>query len=389
MTETQTASIAFDTWALGEYARNHGIHVYARQLLGYFRDHANEHAVEVTPFVSSSAANDANAFGPARGFRPRQTELLRFSRVWRFGGACMLASRGKCDLVFSPHCTSLYAGKSTRAVVTIHDLIPVLMPWKSQRVTGILRFCLWWSAKFSHAVITDSLSSKNDLVRVYGLPESKISVVYLGYDRNRFNTSPLNSELHRQLAARLGITKPYIFHHGVIKPNKNLRRLVQAYRLLLSDNHTLDLDLVLAGPLGWEHEEVVEEVRRTPQGSVILTGALADAELTLLLKAASLVVIPSLYEGFCLPMLEAMACGIPTIAANTSCLPEISGNVLRYFNPESVEEMAAVMSQALADETLRKELSEKGCARANTFDWDRCASETIALLARLARDGKN
>jgi alpha-1,3-rhamnosyl/mannosyltransferase len=100
----------------------------------------------------------------------------------------------------------------------------------------------------------------------------------------------------------------------------------------------------------------------------------------MLIKGAALVVVPSLYEGFCLPMVEAMACGAPVIAANTSCLPEVSGGVLKYFNPHSIDDMATCMEQALEDGELRKSLAREGKKRAAFFDWRRCAEDTLAVF---------
>jgi glycosyltransferase involved in cell wall biosynthesis len=112
---------------------------------------------------------------------------------------------------------------------------------------------------------------------------------------------------------------------------------------------------------------------------------LSDADLAMVVKGATLAAIPSLYEGFCLPLVESMASGVPTVASKTSCLPEISGGVLRYFDPESVEEMSACMEEALENQALRNELVDKGTARAAEFDWRRCAQQTLAILAREAR----
>ncbi len=382
--------IAIDTWCLGAHARNHGVYVYALNLLAHFREIAPRHQVEITPYVSSAMENDANRFEAAPGFNPRQTGLLKFSRLWRFGGACSLTTVQGADLVFSPHCTSLYAGGLPPAVVTLHDLIPVVMPWGSRRITATLRFCLWWAATFSRAVITDSQFSKQDLVNVYGLPQEKVSVVHLAYDQERFNASPPDAGLLQTLRHRFRGSRPYIFHHGVIKPNKNLKRLVEAYRLLLARNRNLEFDLVLAGPCGWEYEEVVAAANEDfgSQGSVVLTGALKDDDLSVLLKGASLCVVPSLYEGFCIPMVEAMACGVPTIASNSSCLPEISGGVLKYFDPRSIDEMAVCMEEVLESSHLRNELSERGRLRAADFSWRRCAEETLAILAQCAREGR-
>jgi alpha-1,3-rhamnosyl/mannosyltransferase len=115
-----------------------------------------------------------------------------------------------------------------------------------------------------------------------------------------------------------------------------------------------------------------------------LTGSLSDHDLSLLLRGAALEAVPSLYEGFCLPMVEAMACGVPVIAANCSSLPEVSGGVLRYFDPGSVEEMAACMQDVLESANLRSEIAERGRARAQRFSWQQCAEETLAVLEQVA-----
>ncbi|HJX85744.1 MAG TPA: glycosyltransferase family 1 protein [Candidatus Angelobacter sp.] len=383
-------TVAFDTWALGGFARNHGISVYARKLLTYFRETGPECPVEIMPYVCTGADNDANQFEAAPGFRPQQTRLLHHSRLWRWGGANLVVALGKADLVFSPTCTTLYGGLAVRSVVTIHDLIPVVLPWGSRRITQALRLSLWWSAKYSQEIITVSQHSKSDIVNTYGLLESRITVIHDGYDKARFNTCRPDPDLRGKLLSKLGIDRPYVLHHGVIKPNKNLKRLIQAYRLALERNRNLDVDLVLAGPLGWEYEDVLREAAKIPEGRgrVIFTHPLSDDDLAVLVKGARLAVVPSLYEGFCIPMIESMACGVPTIAANSSCLPEISGNLLKYFDPRSVDEMAVCIDQAVEDETLRNDLVVKGLLRADDFGWERCARETMAVLARVAVEGK-
>jgi glycosyltransferase involved in cell wall biosynthesis len=211
--------------------------------------------------------------------------------------------------------------------------------------------------------------------------------VYEGYDGELFSCIPPDAVLLKQLQLLLGINRPYILHHGAIQPRKNLPRLIAAYRQILVRNPQLVLDLVLAGPLAWQHEETLNlaNADNTGRGKVILTGALSDRDLSLLVRGASLEVIPSLYEGFCLPMVEAMACGVPTIVANTSCLPEISGGVLRYFNPTSVEDMADSMEAVLLSRDLQTELAERGRERAQKYSWDLCAQETVAVLEQVVR----
>lgn len=381
-----TPRIAVDTWALGSYARNHGIHVYAGKLLAHFREMATSYGVEIMPFVSPGLDNDANQFTPAPAFHPRKTELLKKDRTWRYGGACAVSVLSGADLVFSPHCTSLYVGQPS--VITIHDLIPVLMPFGSKRATSRLKSLLWSAARFSRAIITDSEHSKADIVRVFGVPESRINVIHLAYDKEIFNASPPDIGLLSAVKARLGIERPYILHTGVIKPNKNLYRLIQAYRQVAGRRPDLQVDLVLVGSLGWEYDDVLAAANDTSApGKVLMTGALNQQEMISLLKGARLVAIPSLYEGFCLPLLEAMACGVPTVASNASCLPEISGGMLRYFDPTSIPEMADVLETTLSNAELRAELAASGLRRAEDFDWRLCAQRTLTLLARVA--GKN
>ena len=192
------------------------------------------------------------------------------------------------------------------------------------------------------------------------------------------------------LRARLGIEKPYLLHHGTIQPRKNLKRLIQAFCLMLAKNPDLDFDLVLAGRLGWASDDIVSAAAKTiGRGRVIIAGILADSDLSLLIKGATLAVVPSLYEGFSLPMVEAMACGVPTIASSTSCLPEISGNALVYFDPLSVEDMATSMEMVLRDSQLRRRLSEKGIDRAREFTWESCARQTLDVLIKAGRSDRN
>ena len=288
------------------------------------------------------------------------------------------------DLFFSPHCGTLLTGYPP-AVVTIHDLTPALMPLHSRRITAMLKFFLFSAVRFSEVVITDSDYTKKQLMSLYGVPESKVSVVHLGCDHERFNRGAINAEQHEQSLSRFGIKRPYILHHGVAKPNKNLKRLIQAYRLMLERNSTLDVGLVLAGPLGLMGEELLSEAAKLgAKGRVTFTGPLGDNDLVLLLKGATLVAIPSLNEGFCLPMVEAMACGIPTVCANASCLPEICGGVLRFFDPYEVEDIANCIEEALVNDVLRMQLSVEGQRRAQNFTWLRCAQETLRILERVA-----
>ena len=381
--------IAFDTSILSAQVPDQGVCVYATQLLRHFRELGAQYSVEVRPYISTGSDHGTNALAAAPGFEPKPTGWLRHSRLWRFGGACALAAMEQVDLVFNPHCTTLYLGRLAPAVTTIHDVIPVLMPWDS-RVVKTLRFLSWAAARSSRAIITVSECSKKDVMNVYGLPASRVFVVYNGCDHEVFTNAP-DAGLWLQTRQRLGLTRPYVLHYGAIKPNKNLPRLILAYRSLLARNAHLDLDLVLAGKPDCGSKKVLGMVEQDGilRGRVLLTGVLDQRDLAMVVKGASLAVFPSLYEGFCLPMIESMACGTPTIAANSSCLPEISGGVLQYFDPCSVQEMSACMEAALGNQDLRSRLAEKGRKRALQFQWQRCAEQTLEILAEAAGSSRN
>ena len=378
--------MAIDSWVLASRLRHQGTYVYAQNMIAQFKRMAQTSSeVSFLLFAGQSDSNDAKLIESDAGFELAHTDRVDHDRLWRLGGASRAAARIQADVLFAPTASILPMGP-VPVVCTIHDVTPVKMPSHSKGVGLWSRVLLRSSAKLSRAIITDSECSKRDLMRVYGLPESKVSVVYLGLDKANFNDVAPDPDLQTGLLQRLGIGKPYIVHHGVVQPRKNLKRLIEAYRLMLSRNRNLDLELVLAGPLGWECDEIVAAANTTDgyKGRVILTGALTAPDLALLVKGASLTVIPSLYEGFCLPMVEAMACATPTVVSTASCLPEISGGVLKYFDPSSLEDMADCMEKTLEDRELLAELSRKGKQRASFFDWQRCATETVAILKRNA-----
>ena len=379
----QHLTIAFDTWPLIARHRNTGIHVYAKNLLLRFREIASPESVEIRPLISAAVSSVANDFEENEGFRPHQTSLLRIGRIWRYGGACLSALASKADLLFCPSPTTVPVAGLVPVVATIHDIIPVLFP-TVPKARG-LRFEFANSARFARAVITDSFYSKQDLVERFNLPPSKVHVIYLACDQSVFNDAPAHPMLQAELQKSLGITRSYILHHGRVEERKNLKRLVEAYQLALTRNPNLEFDLVLVGELGWKHGEIVAAAQTVQApGRVIFAGPLPDKDLAMLLKGATLVVIPSLYEGFCLPLLEAMACGAPTICSQSSCIPEISGEALCYFDPYSIEEMATSIEQALDNANLRGELARKGKQRALSFNWNRCAEETLGILKEAA-----
>lgn len=382
--------IAFDTFILAERYHNFGIYEYAKNLLHEFQRLALEdRSIDIRYFVCPGYSEKTLESPSSPGFEAVRTELLHYDRFWRLGLSSYAAMRAGADLIFSPS-PSMIPWGGIPAAVTIHDTIPVTLPREMAGDNSRLRRFMWVAAKRSRRILTDSEHSKEDLVEIYSLAPEKISVVYLGYDRATFNASPADTAALASMLKRLGIEGPYLLHHGMVQKRKNLAKLIDAFAILLKRHPHLDHKLVLAGPFGFGAEEIRRMAESgVVQGKVIFTGPLPGEELAQLIKGASLCVIPSLYEGFCLPMVEAMACGVPTIASNSSCIPEVSGGVLRYFDPQSEEEMAVTIKMVLEDSDLQNELVKNGLNRASQFSWRRCAEETIAALTNFdgRRDG--
>jgi len=382
--------IAIDSWTLASRFRCQGTYVYTQNLLREFKKLTSEDAgVTFSLFASARNGNDAIHIAREERFELCSSALLDHDRLWRFGGAGLSALRSHADVMFIPTAATMPFGP-VPAVCTIHDVTPITMPSHSAPVSAMQRVLLKGCARFSRAIITSSECSKKDIVTHLGVSEEKVVVIHDGCDHSLFNTDPPDMDALSNLRARLGIDKPYLLHHGTIQPRKNLKQLIEAFRLMLADNADLEFDLVLAGRRGWASDEIVNAAAKSNGRSrVILAGMLDDSDLALLIKGASLAVVPSLYEGFSLPMVEAMACGVPTIASNTSCLPEISGNALAYFDPLSVEDMAAYMHAALRDSDLRQSLRQKGINRAREFTWERCARQTLDILIKAGQGSRN
>jgi glycosyltransferase involved in cell wall biosynthesis len=174
------------------------------------------------------------------------------------------------------------------------------------------------------------------------------------------------------------LPEQFILSLGTIEPRKNLASLLEAYRVLR--NQGSDLGLVIVGKKGWLYEGFFHRLRELGlENEVLFTGFVPDEDLPAICSAAELFVFPSLYEGFGLPVLEAMACGAPVITSNVSSLPEVAGNAALLVDPASVRELTEAMAAVLQDEELRTSLQSKGPKQAARFSWEKAARETLAV----------
>jgi glycosyltransferase involved in cell wall biosynthesis len=286
---------------------------------------------------------------------------------------------GKVDLYHSPNynLNILARGKS---VMTIHDLNFLAYPqFTISSGRWHYAFKIKSYARKADAVIADSFSTKNEIIKYLKIPEDKIRVIHLGC-AGAFQPLPDN-ERSGKTNEKFKIEGDYILYVGTLEPRKNLQGLIQAYAQCRAKN---DFLLVLAGGKGWKYEHIFSLVDKLRlQDRVIFTGYVEEVDLLPLYQGASLFVYPSLYEGFGLPPLEAMACGLPVVVSNTTSLPEVVGDAGVYVDPNDIGQISDAIDTVLSDAELRRTLIRQGLERAKLFSWEKTAKETLRLYEQV------
>ena len=297
------------------------------------------------------------------------------SKAWiSFGLPLYLATHPKNDVFWSPaHYAPWYPG--INSIVSIHDLayeyIPDLfLPSDLSKLKHWTRA----SVKQANHVIAVSEATKLDLMTIYDVPPHKISVVHNGYDSDIFNIS---SKISPSLLVNWNLKiENYILFLGTIQPRKNAIKLVQAFHLLKAAGYKGKL--VIAGKIGWLADDTLKVIKESPESKdIVLTGYVSDETRKALYTYADVYVLPSLYEGFGVPVLEAMACGAPVAVADNSSLPEVVGDAGLYFNATDPGGIAQAITQLKQE---RNKWVKKSLQRAKHFSWDKCAQETLAVL---------
>ncbi len=292
--------------------------------------------------------------------------------------------RGRADLYHSP-AYAMPVICPAPAVVTVHDLSFFRLPQTFGRLQGAyLRWATRGAARHAAALIAVSEFTRRETVALLGTPPDRIHVVPNGVAEEFRPADPPAVAAYR---ARRGLPERFILAVGTVQPRKNLVTVIEAYarlRLTMPDPPAL----VVAGAAGWGRDEVAERTRALGlEASVRRLGFCDDHELPLLYTAAAVVTVPSLYEGFGLPVVEAMACGTPVIVADTSSLPEVAGDAALRVPATDVEGWVRALRQVLDDPALAARLSAAGAARAQRFRWSRAAAETVAVYRQVVANG--
>ncbi|AKB46557.1 Glycosyltransferase [Methanosarcina sp. Kolksee] len=280
------------------------------------------------------------------------------------------------DIIHSPENASLFTKlQDQKKVITAHDNMAYSFPIYS--MTGIRYKYLFPKAlKTSDKIIAVSNSVKKNLIQVYNLPEDKIKVVYEAADKS---FKPLNNKLVENIKQKYNIYFPFILYVGSLEVKKNIPSLITAFYMIKKKN--ISHKLVITAQKNTQNFNNIfkKVVELNLVKEVVFIGKVPKEYLPYLYNAADLFVFPSLYEGFGLPPLEAMACGTPVITSNTYSLPEVVGNAGVMVNPYDIHTLANMMYIILTNNEVRQDLCEKGIKRAKMFSWEKCARETLQV----------
>jgi glycosyltransferase involved in cell wall biosynthesis len=329
---------------------------------------------------------------PPEGLLPHdervEWRVIPFPRLWSLLRLSWEMLRRPPDVLFVPaHVVPPVHPRAT--VVTIHDVGYLHYP---QAHGAWARRYLHWSTGHSvraaRRVVVDSLATQRDLAQHYGVPERKMRVAYPAGVEGLHAVH--DAERRRAVQERLGTGPRYLLFLGTLQPRKNLETLIRAFQALMAAPDTpADLRLVLAGPWGWLSEGIRRAVTDPAlRGRVVVPGFVAADDLAPLLSGAAAFVMPSWYEGFGLPILEAMACDVPVICSRVGSLPEVAGDAALLIDPSSQGGLVVAMARVLADVSLRSEMIAKGRHRVAAFSWSACAREVLKVFTEAAEEAR-
>jgi glycosyltransferase involved in cell wall biosynthesis len=360
-----------------------GIGTYVREMLDALP--ASDGTVEITPFYSKWRGRYPADVPHTTDGRYPGVEVHRSIRTlypsWDlFGRPALPPSLDDAAIVHATnHAAVPPVRGDQRLVVTVHDLafqrFPELFPrdWR-----WLYRAGLRAAVKRADAILVPSQSTADDLMASTSIPGSRVHVTPLAPSPSTLRED--QREDPKDVFERLRVTQPYVLSVGTLEPRKNLVRLVRAYRQVAPDVPHM---LVLTGARGWHAEALDAELARPGPGTIVWTNEVSDGELDVLYRGADVFTYPSLYEGFGLPVVEAMARGVPTLTSDTSSLPEVAGDAALLVDPTDVSEIADGLARLLTDHAYAEDLRQRGLQRAATFTWAATARATLDVYRQL------
>lgn len=283
-------------------------------------------------------------------------------------------SKEKFDVFHGTNFTILPTIKA-KSVVTVHDLAYMIYP---ETTSGkIYRHHSKWvpySVKKADRVIADSYQTQRDLIRLLNVPEEKIDVVHLAGNPI---FRPMHSNEYEHIYNQYSLPEKYILYVGTVEPRKNLITLIKAFSQMKRQSGAKE-KLVIVGAKGWKYSPIFKLIKELKvENEIIFTGYVNDKDLVAIYNGASCFILPSIYEGFGLPILEAMQCGIPVIGSNVSSIPEVIGDAGLLVNPMDVNQWSESIGEAITNPLLHEELKIKSLERAKLFTWEKVTNQTI------------
>jgi len=308
---------------------------------------------------------------------PVGSGVFSVQQQWRLRS---LARRHRLDLYHSPYYLMPYA-MPCPVVVTIHDLIPEFYPHAlpANRPAALFRLLVGLAARRAAMILVDSEATRVDISRCGIAPASRVGVVPLGVSETFARRS---ADRQDEVRSRYGLDRPYLLYVGINKPHKNLVRLVRAWASMPVEARQHHY-LVIAGPKDARHGSLSRCIEDLGLGDTVrLVGRIAEEHLPSLYAGAVAFAFPSLYEGFGLPVLEAMACGTPVVCSSTPSVAEVAGDAALLFDPEHVSSIRDALLRVLTEPDVRVRLRQAGRTRAAHFSWECTASQTLAAYRR-------
>lgn len=317
---------------------------------------------------------------------PHQT-VKAGNKPWRMGVLLSQMVKWPLDKTFGAvdifHATNhlLAHFRQARTVFTLHDLIFLHYPeYHLPYNRWYLTFAMPRYLRAADVIVTPSECSKRDAIKFYNLPDDKIKVIYEA--SAPYFTPTTDTTALSRVRKKYNLPQRFILHVGTIEPRKNLSRLLEAFKALLADHPTLKL--VLIGKKGWLYESFFSHLKNLGlEEAVIFPGYVAELDLPACYQLAEVFVYPSLYEGFGLPPIEAMACGTPVVCSNSSSLPEVVGQGGLQVSPTDTAALTEAIGAILSHDELRLKLRQQALAQAQKFSWQRAAGELETLYDSL------
>jgi glycosyltransferase involved in cell wall biosynthesis len=272
-------------------------------------------------------------------------------------------------------------------IISLHDVSFLRHPeFFPRHLYWVLRMSLPHSVRKAKKVITISEFSKREIIEFYHPPSEKVAVTYLASSEN---FRPAGNERKKEILKKYGIKSPYILSVSNLQPRKNLERLIKSFVSILKSDKGFPCDLVIVGQKLWLYNKIFNEIRRSKYSErIILTDYVPENDLPYLYSFAEVLVYPSIYEGFGLPVLEAMACGCPVITSNLSSLPEVAGEACLLVNPYRVEEIAGAIREVIEKPEMKQRLREAGLEQSNKFSWKKTAEKTLQVYEEVLSEKK-